>query len=107
VCRALGLVAGVAAAIYAHDLDWTLPGVVLAFLVGSGIVGWAVPDLIVGPRRLTRLAFGLLPVAVGIGGFWLGAMAWGPTWPALLVGCLIEWLLGGGLQRVLVPRLAV
>jgi hypothetical protein len=107
VCRALGPVAGVAAALYAHDLDWTLPGVVLAFLVGSGVVGWVLPDLIVGPRRLARLAFGLLPVAVGIGGFWLAAMAWGATWPALLVGGLIGWLLGGGLQRVLFPRLAV
>ena len=65
------------------------------------------PDLIVGPRRLARLAFGLLPVAVGVGGFWLASAAWGPTWPALLVGGLIGWLLGGGLQRVLVPTMAV
>lgn len=99
--------AGVAAAIYVHELAWTLPGVVLAFLVGSGAVGWVLPDLIVGPRRLARLAFGLLPVAVGIGGFWLASVAWGPTWPALLVGGLLGWLLGGGLQRVLFPTLAV
>ena len=42
------------------------------------MVGWVLPDLIVGPRAAGRLGFGLLPVAVGIGGFWLGAMAWGP-----------------------------
>jgi hypothetical protein len=77
LCRGLGPVAGIAATVYVHDLDWTLPGVVLAFLVASGVVGWVLPEVIVGPRRLARLTFGLLPVAVGVGGFWLGSLAWG------------------------------
>jgi hypothetical protein len=52
VCRGLGPVAGIAGAIYVHNWEWTLPGIMLALLVVSGVVGWVLPDLIVGPRRL-------------------------------------------------------
>ena len=61
----------------------------LAFLVVSGVVGWVLPDLIVGPRRLAPLTFRLSPLAFGVGGFWLAALAFGPTWVALLVGGLL------------------
>jgi hypothetical protein len=80
--------------IYLHNRKWTLPGIVLAFLVVSGVVGWVLPDLIVGPRRLAPLTSRLLPLAFGVGGFWLAALAWGPTWVALLVGGLLGSLLG-------------
>jgi hypothetical protein len=55
------------------------------------------------PGLLGRMAFVLVPVLTGVGGLALGVVAWGPTWPALLVGCLIGAVLGGALQLVLFP----
>ena len=78
----------------------------LAFLVVSGVVGWVLPDLIVGPRRLAPLTSRLLPLAFGVGGFWLAALAWGPTWVALLVGGLLGSLLGQWPATGAVPTLA-
>jgi hypothetical protein len=82
----LGGVVGLAIAFRAYDGGWTWPGIVLGFAVVSGIVGTLLPDVIVGPRRLARLACRSLPIAAGVGGFALAAGAWGPTWSALLVG---------------------
>jgi hypothetical protein len=75
-------------AVTLHSMGWSFPGVLLAFGVSFVLVGWALPEAIVGPRRLARVAFALLPAASGVGGFALAALAWGPTWPSLLVGGL-------------------
>lgn len=68
VCDALGPVVGLVAAVSVHNRGWTFPGAVMAFLVGSATVGWALPDVIIGPRRFTRLAFVVVPVVTGLAG---------------------------------------
>jgi hypothetical protein len=102
----LGPVAGLVAAVYLHNRGWTLPSVLLAFGVVSAALAWGLPDAIVGPRRIARLAFWLLPISTGLGGFAAAALAWGPTWPALLVGGLLGAAVETGLQRTLFPDLA-
>jgi hypothetical protein len=96
----LGGVVGLAVAFRAYDGGWTWPGIVLGFAVVSGIVGTLLPDVIVGPRRLARLAYRSLPIAAGVGGFAL-AGAWGPTWSALLVGGGLGAGVGVGLGLLL------
>lgn len=105
VCAGLGPVAGVIAAVYVHDLGWSLTGVLITLTVVAGVIALVVPDAIVGPRRLARVAFALLMVGTSVAGLAIAAWIWASTWPALIVGGLVGSAVGTGLQRVLFPGL--
>jgi hypothetical protein len=106
VCAGLGPAAGVVAVVYVHDRGWSLPSVLITFAAVAGVIALGLPEAIVGPRRIARVAFGLLPVAASVAGFVLAARLWAPTWPALLVGGLVGSAVGSNLQRMLFPGLA-
>jgi hypothetical protein len=103
----LGLVAGLAVGSMAYDSGWTWPGVVLAFAVAAGIVGMVLIDAVVGPRRVARVLYRSLLIVAGVGGFALAALAWGPTWLALLVGGGLGAAAGVGLGFLLFRDLAL
>lgn len=105
VCAGLGPVAGVIAAVYVHDRGWSLPATLITLAVVAGVIALVLPDAIIGPRRIARVAFGLLTVGTSVAGLVIAAV-WAPTWPALIVGGLVGSAVGTALQRMLFSGLA-
>jgi hypothetical protein len=108
----LGPVVGGLAALYAHSGGWSPLGVLITLAVVSGVVGLVVPELIVGPHRLARATFGVLPVATTVAAFVIAAREGMADWTgtAVWVGLLAAGILGSAvgttLQRIVFPSLA-
>jgi hypothetical protein len=106
VCGGLGPLLGFAVAFAAHVRGWQ-PWEVLALLVGiAGFVALALPDLVVGPRRAARTAFGLLPVLGAAGGLAVAAQFLPSSWTGLVIGLIAGSAVGTTLQPILFPGLS-
>ena len=101
---ALGLVAGVAAAVAAYQLvddSWWLAA--FAFLLANYVVGRALGDLVTDPQKGRRAVYFLLQPVVMVAIVYFAHQAWDRWWLAVLLGLAGGGLLGGAFAANLLP----
>ena len=95
----LGFIAGLGAAVYGYTLFPSLALAIFVFAMVSYLVGRALPDVIIEPRKAQRVVYFALLPAVGTATLYASYLLWEGMWIAMFSG-----FVGGGVAQVLVGR---
>ena len=99
LCSLLGFVAGLGAAVYGYALFPSLALAIFVFAAVSYLVGRALPDVITEDRRLQRVAYLALLLAVGSVVVYASYLLWEGMWLAVILG-----FVAGGIAQAVVGR---